>query len=149
MQRAFDLALVEPTVRQLGVGMGADVVGGVDLAVEIVERDLVAGDDDAEHLALGEIATISGFHPTLVVSAHLSPSDFNEIASSLRRSHDNISRCHCERSEAIPMKQRNGRHTVVSGENALKAMIVKVSLTPATVCSRSVTKWPISTVSAK
>jgi hypothetical protein len=38
---------------------------------------------------------------------------------------------------------------VVSGENALNAMIVKVSLTPAKVCSRSVTKWPISTLSAE
>src|SRR6266700_361824 len=42
MQRAFDLALVEPAVRELGVGMGADVVGGLDGAVEIVERDLLA-----------------------------------------------------------------------------------------------------------
>src|SRR5260221_14263945 len=73
MQRAFDLALVEPAVRKLGVGMRADVVGGLDGAVEIVERDLLAGNDDSQDLALGEIAAVGGLDPAGIVAAHGSP----------------------------------------------------------------------------
>src|SRR5665213_1388032 len=40
MQRAFDDLAVEPALGQLGVGVGAEVVGGVDFAVDVVERDL-------------------------------------------------------------------------------------------------------------
>src|SRR5437868_12062621 len=37
-------------------------------AVEVVERDLPAGDHDAEHVAGAEIAAAGGLDPTLVVA---------------------------------------------------------------------------------
>jgi hypothetical protein len=38
MRRAFDDVAVQPAVRQQGVGMGADVVGGEERAVHVVNR---------------------------------------------------------------------------------------------------------------
>src|SRR5205814_8788197 len=73
MQRAFDLALVEPPVGQLGVSVGADVVGGVERAVELVKRDLLAADHDAEHIALAEIAAAGGVDPPRVVAHRPGP----------------------------------------------------------------------------
>src|SRR5713226_4850058 len=73
MQRAFDLAPVEPAVGQLGVGMGADIVGRKHLAVEVVEGDLLPGDDDAKHIAGTEIAAGGGLDPAGVIVAHAAP----------------------------------------------------------------------------
>src|ERR1700676_4966219 len=50
--------------------MGADVVGGIDRAVEIVEGNLAAVDDDAEDIALRKLATGGGIDPAGFVVAH-------------------------------------------------------------------------------
>ena len=50
---------------------------------------------------------------------------------------------------AVFGRSESERAAFASGENALKAMIVKVSLMPGRVWTRSVTKWPISAVSGR
>src|SRR5436190_15292931 len=50
VQRAFDLVAFEKAFAQPRVAMRADVVGGEDLAARVVERDVAAGDDHADHV---------------------------------------------------------------------------------------------------
>jgi hypothetical protein len=68
VQRALDLATVEPAIGQPGIRMGADVVGGEDLAIEVVDRDIVSRDKHAEDIALGKIAPIGRLDPPGVVA---------------------------------------------------------------------------------
>src|SRR5216683_3417951 len=63
MEGAFDAVAVEPAVGQHGEGMGANIVGGEDLAIDIVERDRLVADLDAQHLALADIGELRNGDP--------------------------------------------------------------------------------------
>src|SRR5437763_7468044 len=71
VQRTLDELAVEPAVGQPGIGVGADVVGREKSAVDVVKRDRMAGDLDAERLAFGEISTAGYSDPARLVRAHL------------------------------------------------------------------------------
>jgi len=51
MQRAFDTIAVEPALAQEGESVGAEIVGGVDRTVDVVERDLALAQRHAHHVA--------------------------------------------------------------------------------------------------
>ena len=55
VQRAFDLVAFEEAVAQARMAVRADVVGGVDLAADAVQRDVAAGHDDADHVVLRQV----------------------------------------------------------------------------------------------
>ena len=44
MQRAFDLAIIDVAIRHAGIGMGADIVDGVKLTLELVDADIHTAD---------------------------------------------------------------------------------------------------------
>src|SRR5579872_194368 len=73
VQRTLDLAAVEPAVGEFGVGVGADVVGAKERPGEIVERDLLAGDRQAEHIVGLQVGARRRLDPAAVAIAHLSP----------------------------------------------------------------------------
>src|SRR6185437_8718616 len=78
VQRALDLAAVEPTVRQFGVGVGAHVIGRVKSSIEVVEGDLAPADDDADNLVLREVGARGDRDPALVAHA-LPPPEPNAL----------------------------------------------------------------------
>src|ERR1700691_3433910 len=51
MQWAFDTIAVEPALAQEGESVGAEIVGGVDRTVDVVERDLALAQRHAHHVA--------------------------------------------------------------------------------------------------
>ena len=55
VQRALDLVAFEQAVAQARVAVRAEVVGREDGAVDEVDRDLLAGDDDSDRVAGGEV----------------------------------------------------------------------------------------------
>src|ERR1700730_9787206 len=63
MERAFDAVAVEPAIRQQRGGVRADVVGGADLAIEVVERDRYVTDLDTADIARGEVRQFGDSRP--------------------------------------------------------------------------------------
>jgi hypothetical protein len=59
MKRTFDATVLDITFRQRGIGMGADVVGGVILAAEVEDGDMLIADNDFFGLVLGDIADLA------------------------------------------------------------------------------------------
>src|SRR5262249_30997042 len=50
MKRTFDHLAIEPAVGEHGEGVRTDIVGGVNRAVEVIERDRLALRLDAQHV---------------------------------------------------------------------------------------------------
>ena len=57
MQRAFDDVAIEKAIGQHRKGMGAGIVGRIELAVHVVDRDHVITDLDPQHRAVAERRT--------------------------------------------------------------------------------------------
>ena len=55
MQRAFDLAPFQKTIAHARVAVGAKVVGGEDLAFDLVQRNLFARKLHGNHVAFGNV----------------------------------------------------------------------------------------------
>ena len=56
MQRALDAAILQPAVGELGVFMGADVVGGAKVAArQVIQRNLTPADAHRMHLAFRHV----------------------------------------------------------------------------------------------
>src|SRR5579859_4839224 len=51
MERALDRAIVEEPVRQQGEGVRTDIPGGVEFALDLIDRNLRAADLDCAHIA--------------------------------------------------------------------------------------------------
>src|SRR5262249_9852741 len=58
MERAFDDVAIEPAIGEHGEGVSADIVGSADLALDIVESDLLAAMLDPLHLAGSEVGEL-------------------------------------------------------------------------------------------
>ena len=71
MQRALDFVAIEKPFAQSRMTMRADVVGREKIAVDVVKRDRMAGDLDAERLAFGQISAAGCPDPARFVRAHL------------------------------------------------------------------------------
>src|SRR6266852_6120974 len=67
MERALDAVAVEPALGQHGKGVGADIVGGKDLAIEIIERNRFVADLDSQHLAFADIGELCDGDPSSVI----------------------------------------------------------------------------------
>ena len=81
MQRALDLFTVEPAIAQERVGVAAEIVGGVNFAFEIVERDLLAADGHAFHLPFANRSLVGDAHPfAAIVLRHRTSSVIPRIA---------------------------------------------------------------------
>ena len=64
MERAFDRAVVEVALVQAGIGVGADVVGRVDLAIVIVEGDLAFPETDLDGLVFRDLLSLRDLMPS-------------------------------------------------------------------------------------
>ncbi len=51
MQRTFDDVAVEPAVAEIGMRVGADVMGGVDLAIDVVQCNVQLSGFHGDHAA--------------------------------------------------------------------------------------------------
>lgn len=63
MEGAFDLAFDDEAFGEVGGAVGADVVGGVDLAVEFVEADGLVAEVDGEGALFGDVALVTDVGP--------------------------------------------------------------------------------------
>ena len=63
VEGAFDLAFDDEAFGEVGGAVGADVVGGVDLAVEFVEADGLVAEVDGVGAFFGNVALIADVGP--------------------------------------------------------------------------------------
>ena len=61
MQRAFDPVAFHIAFAQRGIGVGADVVGGIKFATQVIKRDFLAGGRNLHHFIFIEIAGLGDF----------------------------------------------------------------------------------------
>src|SRR5262249_45715153 len=81
VKRALDHLAVEPSIRQEGESVRADVRRGVDLAAQIIKRDLLLAHGDADDVAVADLGARGHGDPVPVIG-HSSPID-HELATHL------------------------------------------------------------------
>jgi len=65
VQRALNLAPLQKAITHAGTAMGADVVGGKNLTLHLVEGNVFACHHDTDHIALGHRIDGCHIHPVL------------------------------------------------------------------------------------